>query len=307
MISLKRPNSYSGVPLDRMAALRKDPAALAAARASTGARVVPVWRTQSLVSASLDAPRGILCPIVGEWPEPLIFLGMSGNGAVFAADISILDDPFSHPAIAGDDARFVDLRPVGPLMEGEDAALLAFARALVWWSARNRFCGVCGAEVAPVEGGFVRQCVSPACGAQHFPRTDPAVIMLVHDDHGHVVMARQRGWTSRVHSVLAGFVEPGETLEEAVAREVMEEVGIEVADIRYFSSQPWPFPASLMLGFFARAVTTELRVDADELETAFWMHKSRLINVSPDDPVQLPQRDSLARRLLAEWLRVSID
>jgi NAD+ diphosphatase len=148
----------------------------------------------------------------------------------------------------------------------------------------------------------VRRCTDAACNAEHFPRTDPAVIMLVtHEDHA--LLGRQRVWPAGMHSTLAGFVEPGESLEEAVAREVMEEAGVAVADIRYHSSQPWPFPASIMLGFHARAHDRRLAVDAEELETAGWFSRDFLLRDHDPDRFRLPRPDSIARRLIEDWLR----
>jgi NAD+ diphosphatase len=147
----------------------------------------------------------------------------------------------------------------------------------------------------------VRRCPNPACGATHFPRTDPAVIMLVVDGE-RCLLGRQSQWPPGMHSTLAGFVEPGESLERAVAREVREEAGIEIDDVAYHSSQPWPFPSSLMLGFTARATTTELRVDTTELEAARWFEKDWLLAHEDDDAFRLPRRDSIARRLIEDWL-----
>jgi NAD+ diphosphatase len=148
----------------------------------------------------------------------------------------------------------------------------------------------------------VRRCADAACNAEHFPRTDPAVIMLVtHEDHA--LLGRQRVWPAGMHSTLAGFVEPGESLEEAVAREVMEEAGVRVVDVRYHSSQPWPFPASIMLGFHARALRRDLAVDAEELETAGWFSRDFLSRAHDPEVFRLPRPDSIARRLIEDWLR----
>ena len=147
----------------------------------------------------------------------------------------------------------------------------------------------------------MRRCTNETCGAQHFPRTDPAVIMLVHDGE-RVVLGRQKVWPPGMHSVLAGFVEPGESLEDAVRREVAEEVGIALGEVTYHSSQPWPFPSSIMLGFMARATTTELNLATDEIETARWYTRAEL-RASPENEVfKLPRRDSIARRLVEDWL-----
>lgn len=297
-----RANVYAGVPLDRAAGLRKNAALLAEARAAADALVVPVWRSMNFVTADGTAPRAVLCEGAADWPEPLILLGVRGATPIFAADLEASQTGGDHPALAGREGHFADLRAIGPLMDGGEAALLAYARGIVWWNARTRFCGVCGAPTEALEAGFMRRCANPACNAPHFPRTDPAVIMLVHDGGDRVLLGRQRMWTPGMYSVLAGFVEPGESLEEAVAREVWEETGVKVGDVRYHSSQPWPFPSSLMLGFTALALTTELTVDMEELETALWVERSRLRSPAPDDPLLLPRLDSIARHMLTEWM-----
>jgi NAD+ diphosphatase len=148
----------------------------------------------------------------------------------------------------------------------------------------------------------MRICGNPACGRSHHPRTDPAVIMLVHDGD-HCLLGRQPSWPPGMHSTLAGFVEPGESLEDAVAREVSEEAGIRVTGIRYHSSQPWPFPSSIMLGFYARAATTAIQVDGLELESAGWFHRDQLLNSPENEQFHLPRRDSISWRLIETWMR----
>ena len=201
--------------------------------------------------------------------------------------------------------RFADLREMGSLLPADEAALVAYARAIIWWHRRHRFCGVCGAATEPAEAGHVRRCTDPDCAQPAFPRTDPAVIVLVHDGD-RILLGRQRGWPAAMHSVLAGFVEPGESLESCVVREVREESGIVVDDIRYHSSQPWPFPQSLMVGFFARATTRDITIDESELETAGWFDRATVAaapgEMRTDIPFSLPRRLSIARRLIEEWV-----
>jgi NAD+ diphosphatase len=197
--------------------------------------------------------------------------------------------------------RFTDLRQVGPILAREDAALLAYARGLMLWHRRHRFCGNCCAATRACEGGHQRRCMNEACGLTHFPRTDPAVIMLV-TSGDKALLGRQKAWPAGMHSTLAGFVEPGESLEEAVAREVMEEVGVAVEEVRYHSSQPWPFPASIMLGFTARATGESLRIDSDEIERAAWFTREELRNSPEDERLKLPRRDSIAYRLIRDWI-----
>ncbi len=297
----ERPNFYAG-GLDRVSHLRKDAAWLAARRGDGTSRYVPTWRGQSLiVDASGEKPEAAYlgpADILAE-AEPVL-LGLHLDVAYFTLDLSSLDEPqtaLRPPA----PAEFVDLRRVGPLLKRGQASLLAYARGLAYWHSRHVFCGVCGSATRAEEAGHVRRCTNASCNASHFPRTDPAVIMLVHDGE-RCLLGRQAAWAKGMHSTLAGFVEPGESLEEAVAREVFEETKVTLDEVIYHSSQPWPFPASLMLGFHARAKTTEIEVDHSELEDARWYEKSWIKAHQDDDEFRLPRRDSIARRLLEDWL-----
>lgn len=294
-------NFYDTRGLDRAAHQRKDPHWLAARLAHVDSRFVPVWRGANLLAGADSAePRAILLHRGGIAAEGhAIFLGLAGDTAYFAIDLSVLDDPLAG-LTGADAAAFVDLRRVGPLLPRAESALLAYARGMVHWHRRHAFCAQCGAATLPAEAGHLRRC--DACGAVHFPRTDPAVIMLVHDG-SRCLLGHQASWATGMHSTLAGFVEPGESLEEAVRREVAEETGIAVAEIRYHSSQPWPFPSSLMLGFTARALSTAIELDAHELEAARWFERDFLRQHRDDDEFRLPHADSIARRLIEEWLR----
>jgi NAD+ diphosphatase len=222
---------------------------------------------------------------------------MMGERAVFAVDLSHLDDP--QPLLVAEDAGFADLRAAAGALPAHDAAVLAHARGLMHWRARHRFCGVCGGVCEPRSAGHVMRCT--ACGAEHFPRTDPAVIMLVTRGDHALLGHSQRFPLTTMYSTLAGFVEPGESLEEAVAREVREETGIVVGAVHYHSSQPWPFPSSIMLGFIADALTDSITIDYSELRDARWFVREQLL-----DPVAhgftLPRVDSIARRLIEDWL-----
>ncbi len=306
-----RPNFYAGAALDRLSQLRHDAQWIAERLADPATRIVPVWRTHNLVipgssPGTGNAPSAAWLPVarvrhlLTEVRE-IAFLGLYERVAHFAIEVSHLDDPAPVTSLA-EAATFADLRTVGPLLDRDQGALLAYARGMMHWHARHRFCGVCGSPTESLEAGHVRRCSNAACGAQHFPRTDPAVIMLVHDGGDRLVLGRQKVWPPGMHSVLAGFVEPGESLEDAVRREVGEEVGIAVTDVRYNSSQPWPFPASIMLGFTARAVETELTLSTDELETARWYTRAELLASPENEVFRLPRRDSIARRLVEDWL-----
>jgi NAD+ diphosphatase len=205
-----------------------------------------------------------------------IFLGIRPEGgSLFAADLTASpteEDALTALALTTGQARFIPLRQFDGPLSAEDRALLFYARSLTHWQREQRFCNRCGSPTLPEEAGHVMACTNPSCGTKHFPRTDPATIMLVYDGD-HCLLGRQSFWPEGMYSTLAGFVEPGESLEEAVFREVKEESGIEVRNIQYFGSQPWPFPQSLMLGFFAQAATKEITRGA-ELEDVRWFHVS---------------------------------
>jgi NAD+ diphosphatase len=293
-------NFYAAATIDRAGHRRKDPSWVAERLRHPSTRFVPVWRAQNLVIQ--DGPRAVFLESgqLGWGEGEAVLLGMDEDAALFALDLSPLDEPLQAIRAAAP-VQFMDLRQVGPLLAHGEGSLLAYARGMTWWNQRHRFCGICGSPARSDEAGHVRRCTNESCGASHFPRTDPAVIMLVHDGE-RCLLGRQKQFLKGMHSTLAGFVEPGESLEEAVAREVREETAVIVDDVTYHSSQPWPFPASIMLGFYARAATTELRVDHAELQDARWFERAWLLAHQDDDTFRLPRRDSIARRLIEDWL-----
>ena len=298
----RRANYYESGPLDRAAEYRMDMDALLERISGGVARIVPVWRSMNLVVAGETGDEPVPVLLKGDHPavaqaDTLIFLGLYEEVAHFAIDLSGLETPPLEEI-----GVFQDLRAFGQLISHADGAVLAYARGLIFWHQRHRFCGVCGSPTESAQAGHVRKCTNPDCGAQHFPRTDPAVIMLVHDGADRIVLGRQANWPPGMHSVLAGFVEPGESLEDAVAREIFEEAGIRVRNVEYRSSQPWPFPASIMLGFTAEAETTDLSIDQDEIEEARWYSRAEILASPEDMSFRLPRRDSIARRLVDEWL-----
>ena len=301
-----RPNHFAGGEIDRAAARRVDPEWVARRLRDPDARVVPVWRSRSLVLPLDDDGSGYepvyLTPeAAGPIAEPRsewVFLGLDRAGPVFAAELA--GDGFAETDPLGDLGRFLDLHRMGDLLSRRDGSLLAYARAVTTWSARHRFCGRCGHRTMPTDGGHVRRCSNELCEEQHFPRTDPAIIVLVADGD-RCLLGRKDIWPEGVWSTLAGFVEPGESLSEAVRREVLEESGIEVGDVRYRSSQPWPFPSSLMLGFHAIRTGGELRVDRTELEDARWFHRDEFVD-RRETGLRLPSRVSIARRLIEDWV-----
>ncbi len=303
---MQRPNFYSGAGLDRADPLRHDEAWLRARLGDPATRFVAVWRSRNLVVPG-DAPRpfwlgaeqvAAFLPQVGQQ----VFLGVAEERAYIALDLSHLEEPQRELALPAS-GEFHDLRAVGPLMARHEGSIMAYARGLMHWHRRHRFCGNCGHPTESRRGGHIRVCTEQSCGLQHFPRTDPAVIMLVHDGE-RCVLGRQKVWPPGMHSTLAGFVEPGESLEEAVAREVAEEVGlaVEVGRVRYHSSQPWPFPASIMLGFTAEVDPAPIRIYEEEIESARWFTRAELRESPEDETLRLPRRDSIARRLVEDWI-----
>jgi NAD+ diphosphatase len=302
-------NLFASGHLDRAHHLRAEPTALASALANPGARAVVVWRSRSLVLGG-EAPQPALLPLADlgsllereDVRDALVLLGIDeGHVPYFAVDISPLDEPLAEVALR-ECGELLDLRQIGGLLDQRSGSLLAYARAMATWHRRHRFCGSCGARTEIRHGGHLRSCTAEGCDLEQFPRSDPAVIMLVYDESERCLLGRQSSWPGGVFSTLAGFVEPGESLEDAVAREVFEEVGIRVLDAAYHSSQPWPFPTSLMLGFFARAEHGDPRLDPAELESARWFGRDELHALIASREVRLPPRVSIARRLIDDWL-----
>jgi NAD+ diphosphatase len=304
LILASRPNAYTGSPLDRATARRDDEPWIAAALEAPDTLFVPVWRARNLMRGVDEArPEAVFLnrdaadALRMTDGVPWAFLGLQGPVPLIAIDVSALDDP--QPLLPSELGGFTDLRAVAGMLPRHDASILAHARGLMHWRSRHRFCGVCGSACAARSAGNVMTCQS--CNTQHFPRTDPAVIMLVTTGDRALLGHSQRFPTTTMYSTLAGFVEPGESLEEAVAREVFEESGVRVGRVHYHSSQPWPFPASIMLGFYALALTEEIIIDPAELTDARWFTRDQLRN-SRDQGFQLPRPDSIARRLIEDWI-----
>jgi len=295
-------NFFSGSVLDRAAALRRDEDGLAVRLRRRDSLLVPVWRSQCLVNRAAAAPTAGLLP--RPLAEPLlqggtvpVFLGLGDDIGYFALDLS------DFPAAPELDAFGVwsDLRLEGSVLPRSDGALLAYARGITHWHRTHRFCGRCGSSTSSAAGGHVRRCDNAACATKHYPRTDPAVIMLV-TSGDYCLLGRQPAWPTGMVSTLAGFVEPGETPEEAVIREVMEETGVRVEAPRYHSSQPWPFPGSLMIGFAAESEGRPAPVvDPLELEIADWFSRAEIRDF-PRQGRCLPGHASIARRLIEDWL-----
>ncbi len=296
-------NHYADEVLDRVAQFRRDDAWVTAQYAAEQTMVIPVWRSRSLIEQGAE-PRGVMMSIAEtralmETATTTVLLGVRNEVAHFAIDISPMEAHEVNELRA--DGEFVDLRSVGAVLDRTEASILAYAKGIMHWHSRHLFCGVCGSPTESQDAGHLRKCLNQNCSAGHFPRTDPAVIMLVQKDD-RALLGRKAEWMPGMYSTLAGFVEPGESLEQAVAREVMEESGVEITNIRYHSSQPWPFPSSLMLGFFADAVTEKLIPWDDELEDLQWFTRQELADGGAGI-AQRPRSDSIARRLIDEWIR----
>lgn len=296
-------NGLSAKFIDRVHNRRGDEAWIRNRLLDASTLFVPVWQGRQLFDGG-DTPHPVLLrgrdiSNLGLSVEGAVFLGLDKGKAYFALDLT---DPGAPGPPEGMEARgeFRDLRAMSPLLEPEESGLLAYARAITYWHQRHRFCGDCGSPTVSSSGGHVRLCTSTDCGRHIFPRTDPAVIVLVASADS-CLLGRQPSWPERRYSVIAGFVEPGEALEDAVVREVFEETGVRVCAIHYHSSQPWPFPCSIMLGFTARAERGPIRLGDGEIEDARWYSRTELRSDVERGKLLLPPPISIAYRLLESW------
>ena len=286
---------FAGPYLDRAAHLRQDPQWYAEALADKDSRAIPLWNSKNLVLEG-ENPRACYVEI-SRVPEQLrsggelILLGRLNGISFFAYEVEAIESPGLLPG-----SRFEDLRMVASVLPEEEAGLLAYARAMIAWRRKHLFCGTCGTGTEATRAGHVRVCANPACRAEQFPRIDPAVIVLISDGE-RALLGRQASWPLGRYSTIAGFVEPGESLEDAVAREVWEETGVQVDGIEYHSSQPWPFPSSLMLGFTAHALSTEVHLRDEELEDAQWFTRADLAA----GRALVPPNVSISFRLIEHW------
>ncbi len=289
-------NFFSGSPLDRVDQHRHNASWIESAVAAAESCYVLVVDGDVLVHPEglrLLARRDEVMHLMPENRSQMTLLGTWENTPVFA--LVTTEDALG-------DWQRMDIRLTGSQLSADEASIAAHARALDLWRTRTKFCSVCAAPLAVEKAGHVLRCTSKSCGMEHFPRVDTAVIMLVHDGGDRLLLGRAASWPEGMHSVLAGFLEPGESLEEAVAREVYEEAGVRVRDVQYHSSQPWPFPASLMVGFSSEAKSTALTIDHNELESAAWFTREELLLPREQRPVTLPRRVSISRRLIEDWL-----
>lgn len=302
-LSLARPG------LDRRAERRVEPGLLQTLLADPGTRVLVLHGDQVELREPQDGERAAASALVLRAPEPadatglVVFLGQDADGTAYVAVVRPQAEQDAHPA-------WRTLRQIGADLDDRDATLFATALALANWHAAHTHCPRCGAPTKPVQAGWLRRCTSD--GTEHYPRTDVAIIVSVVDDRDRILLARGAGWGEGRFSVLAGFLEPGESLAAAVAREVREEVGLEVSDVSYLGDQPWPFPSSLMVGFTARATGSEdelenLRLQESEIAEARWFTREDYRAVLASGRVGASTRLSIARRLIERWLGHGLD
>jgi NAD+ diphosphatase len=291
-------NVFAGPYLDRIAHLRKDDAWVASALAGADTWIVPVWQSRNLVRSE---PSGLSAAFIAGAPffatagvAECVLLGKFGDRTYFAVELAQPEPALRE--FPGADVRFEDLRLAGGQLDAQEAGVLAYARAMLHWRQRHRFCSVCGSPTVSSNAGHVMKCINEACASDHFPRLDPAIIVLVTDGE-RALLGRQAAWPEGRYSTIAGFVEPGESLEDAVAREVLEETGVTVIDADYHSSQPWPFPSSLMIGFTATAGPGQVPRADEELEDARWFTRAEIASGFPG----LPPPQSVSYRLIEDW------
>lgn len=298
---------YTHMTLDRGSQHRKDPNWVDAQKEKNSLWLL-IHENQNLISLKSDE----LALLTWQQVQSLshqsgVLLGQDDKHSYFALDVSDLSKEELNQRF--ENTGFADMRQLGPKLDQTMASIGVLARGLCYWHKTHTFCGRCGHQNHPVEGGHARQCNNPNCMHITFPRTDPAVIMLVthtfDDGVERCLLGRQDTWPQGVYSTLAGFVDPGESLEQAVEREVLEESGVKVTDVEYIASQPWPFPSSLMLGFIAKATTTDISVEQDELEDAKWFSRDDLNQFAQwgdeGEGFKLTRPDSISRYLVEYW------
>jgi len=287
---------FSGNPLDRASYGRSDPAWLAA-QAQAGL-YLPFWQNRPFLAQE----RLKFQPPRTDWADATcVFLGLDDGQPLFAVDL-----PGESEPTLGDGA-FQEMRSAAFVLPGRETAIAGQAKALLDWHKRHGFCPNCGTRTEMRDGGYRRQC--PQCGADHFPRTDPVVIMLpifrYDDGREECLVGRNKRFPLPLYSAFAGFVEPGESMEEAVRRELREEVNLETGAVTYYASQPWPFPSSLMLGCYAQALSRDFEIDANEIAAAHWLSKeearARMVN-KIEDEIKLPVVIAIAHHLIKDWV-----
>jgi NAD+ diphosphatase len=318
--------TFGGSHLNRAADLRGDTARLEAARTDARAKYLVLWRGKPLIDTTQNDALAVLphdsavLQNGGVLAAPIL-VGLDKDGAPYFAqdiagweptgqDISLVGQFFdtsqqSHDTLP-EHLKFTDLKRIMTRLTPRDAELAATAKAVIGWHMSHKFCAKCGHKTDAAQAGWQRNC--PACGASHFPRTDPVVIMLI--TYGNqVLIGRSPGWPEGMFSLLAGFVDPGETIEGAVRREVFEEAGVQVGQVDYLASQPWPFPASLMIGCHGAALTHEINIDPKEIEDAIWVSREEMMEAMSGASTRIKpaRKGSIAHFLILNWLADTLD
>ena len=298
------PHIFAGNPLNRGEKERRDEEWIRRKAQDSTSKFLPLWGSQVLISDTSQPElgwldRSALAEAGFDW-DPW-FLGLQGGTAHFAVDLSQKAEVGERLKETGN-YRFEDARSAAEMLSTPEAGILAQGRAQINWHNRHGFCSVCGHATVVLRGGQKRQC--PGCQAEHFPRVDPVIIMVV-SDQDRCLLGQSRGRLAAMnrYSALAGFVDQGESIEEAVAREVMEEAGLEVKNVRYHSSQPWPFPSSLMIGCHAEAATTKIAMDAEEMTDVQWFEREEVLLALAEksERLRLPGRIAIAHHLIRAW------
>ncbi|MBN1979858.1 MAG: NAD(+) diphosphatase [Anaerolineae bacterium] len=296
-------NYFTPRALDRAADKREDTARLAEELQAPSTRFIPVWQDRNLITED-EIPKAVFLPCADaqalvSTAESVTLLGRDGAGTIFAIGL-----PAEGDAPLDGMGRFRNLRWAAALLEEAECALLAYAKAMAYWHHHHRFCATCGSPTESVSGGHARVCTDAGCRWTHFPQMSPAIIVLVTLGE-RCLLGRKAEWLENMYSTLAGFVEPAESLEAALIREVREEAGVEVASMRYFASQPWPFPNSLMLGFTAKAASEAIRIGEDEapgeLDDARWFTREEIREGLAQGTLRLPLKLSISFHLIEDW------
>ncbi|MEL6277735.1 MAG: NAD(+) diphosphatase [Pseudomonadota bacterium] len=297
----------TGSGLDRAAELRTQAKTLDKLLRAPQARLLAMAGGKFPIDLA-GAPRVDWSPvseaILAAATDKPVFLGRDDGAPRFAVELKPVEDP-RELGFFSESVKFIDLRSIAPDLQGGEATVLTEAKSLLDWHSSHRMCSRCGAPSDMAEGGWRRDC--PSCGAKHFPRTDPVTIMLLtrrHPELGdRVVMGRKHGWPEGLFSLLAGYVEPGETIEDAARRESFEEAGVRVGEVRYLASQPWPFPSTLMIGVYAEGLSDELVREEEELEEIDWFTKADILAALAGEHPRLmaPRKDAIARILVEAW------
>ena len=297
-------NTFAGNPLDRASYRRSDEAWIAEQLANPQSLAIALWNGKPLIETAKEGGVQIaylaadMARILSAGPERLLFMGLWKETPIFALDVEGDVDPADGPLEGL--GRFEDLRAIAVTLPGADAAMIATAKSMFEWRRKHRHCANCGAKTDVIEGGWKRVC--PACTTQHFPRTDPVVIMLATKGE-RCLLGRQAAWPKGMYSALAGFLEPGESIEEACARELFEEAAVRATSVRYHSTQPWPYPSSLMIGLIAEIETDEAVADNIEIDEVRWFSRAdagALIRGELAD-AKAPPGMAIAHQLIKAW------